>query len=175
MTTLMLTTQGCKSTQSATPGETTQQTTQQTPSETKPEPTMPKGRLLSVEYDYQGMAMEMISKTKLSRIDSVPVLTFMYFGEEMRCEVGDSLFVQARDIIEQERMYAYEGSYSLDPSLGPILDGDRWEFYATFEGKERIYSHGRNVSPKGDGLHRISKLLRDAAKQYVDKQENKNN
>jgi hypothetical protein len=167
----MLTTQGCKSTQSATPVE----TSQQTPPETKPEPTMPKGRLLTVEYDYQGMAMEIISKTKLSRIDNVPKLTFMYLGEEMSCEVGDSLFDQARDIIEQERMYAYESSYSLDPSLGRILDGDRWEFYATFEGKERIYSYGRNVSPKGDGLHRISKLLRDAAKQYVDKLDNKNN
>ena len=45
------------------------------------------------------------------------------------------------------------------------IDGYSWDFDVYFEGGEKLLSGGRHVSPDGNGLHRISKLLNDAARE----------
>lgn len=128
---------------------------------------MPAGLLNEVSYSYQGMRMEMVGSPTLKRTDSgKALLTFRFYADERSYEVSDTLLDKARGIIEEAKMYEYEPSYS--PSFeGRILDGYSWSFSATFEGGGRLYSHGSNASPKGDGLHRIEKLFQDAARQCL--------
>lgn len=133
-------------------------------------PTMPEGRLLRVAYSYQGMMMEEFGNYDLQRTPDGNKLTFRHFSDEVTYEVSDTLFEAARRIIEEERMYEYDSYYSLKMEER-ILDGDRWDFDAWFEGDKQISSGGRNVSPKGNGLHKISTLLRDAARQLVEADE----
>ena len=142
-------------------GNETPQLTQNTPK------TMPEGRLLRVTYSYQGMRMEMFSNFDLQRLPEGSKLSFRHYNNEVSYEVNDTLLDAARRIIEEEHMYEYDSYYSMKME-GRILDGDRWDFDAKFEGNQRISSGGRNASPKGDGLHKISKLLNDAARRLVE-------
>lgn len=131
---------------------------------------MPEGRLNEVSYRYQGMRMEMVNSPSLKRFaDGKALLKFRFYTDERSCEVSDTLLDRAREIIEAEEMYEYEPSYS--PKFeGRILDGESWNFDATFEGGERLSSHGSNAWPKGNGLHRINQLLQDAAKPFLDEE-----
>ena len=152
---------GCKSHQETTDGQSNGNQT-----ETKMKKKMPQGQLTYVTYNFQGMAMEMVSNVELSKVDGKTQISFEYWYEERKFDAPDSLLVKARDIIEEEEMYNYSSSYK--PLFnGRILDGFHWNFDAKFEGGERISSHGRNESPKGEGLHRIHALLRDAAMQAL--------
>lgn len=128
--------------------------------------TMPEGRLNRVTYSYQGMAMEPFRDFDLRRnADGTGcMLSFKIRLEEMSYEVSDTLLDAARRIIEEERMYEYATFYSFK-SDARVLDGYHWDFDAYFEGGEKILSGGRHVSPKGDGLNKIRKLLYHAAEQ----------
>ena len=130
---------------------------------------MPEGRLLRVAYFYQGMMMEEFGHFDLKRQadGKTATLSFHHFSDEVSYEVSDTLFDAARRIIEQEKMYEYASSYSLKMK-DRILDGYSWSFDADFEGDEHISTGGSNVSPDGDGLHKIRKLLYDAAKRVVE-------
>ena len=132
---------------------------------------MPEGRLLRVQYFYQGMMMEEFGSFDLQRTSDGCKLSFRHFSSEVSYEVSDTLLDAARRIIEQEKMYEYASSYSLQMD-DRILDGYSWSFDADFEGDEHISSGGRHVSPQGDGLYKISTLLSNAARQLV-KAENK--
>lgn len=135
---------------------------------TTKEATMPQGRLIEVEYDYQGMVMEMIGSPRLFRSEGKAMLSFRLMGgEEETHEVSDTLFDAARTIIEEERMYAYGSSYKISSPFVEVLDGYSWHFEAVFEGGEHLSSGGSNVRPEGQGLSRISKLLTEAAEQFV--------
>ncbi|MCR4604000.1 MAG: hypothetical protein K5683_10800 [Prevotella sp.] len=139
----------------------------------KPQATMrqmPQGRLLHVEYDFQGMAFEQIRAIILDRTDGKPVIHFEYISDKRQYDVADSLFDQARAIIEEEQMYNYEPSYQWD-TQEQVLDGYRWSFEAVFEGGQRIGSSGRNLSPDGKGLSRISTLLEQTARSLVRSEE----
>ena len=150
---------GCKSNQPAMTNNT--DTTEQKPQE-KMEKKMPEGKLTYVTYSYQGMAMEMVRDMELSLVDGKAQLSFEFWQDKRQYAVDDSLLTAALKIIEEEAMYNYATSYS--PNFdGMILDGYSWSFEATFEGGERIWSHGKNAEPRGDGLQRIYKLLREAA------------
>ena len=128
---------------------------------------MPAGRLNEVSYSYQGMRMEVIGNPSLKRAEGgKATLSFKFFSDERSYEVSDTLLDKARDIIEEEKMYNYDSSYSLSFSER-ILDGYSWSFDAIFEGGERLSSHGRHVEPEGNGLNRIDSLLRAAAMPFV--------
>ena len=86
----------------------------------EPERTMPQGRLLEVSYNYQGMAMEVVEEPRLTRRDGQPMLYFKQWNGEKSCLVDDSLFDAARNIIEQERMYAYSQSSQIESQTGCI-------------------------------------------------------
>ena len=152
---------GCKTPHSTGSENNATATTEQTPA-------MPEGQLTEVAYRFQGMHMEPVAEPVLYLKDGQAMLKFNHFGQEYDCEVSDTLFSAARTIIDEERIYAYAPHYSLDPAFeSRMLDGYSWSFSATFlrpDGtKERIHSGGRHVSPDGNGLNRISKLLIEAA------------
>jgi hypothetical protein len=133
--------------------------------------TMPQGRLLRVEYSFQGMRMAPFRDFDLRRSadGSKSTFSFHHVGEVNIDGVPDSLFDAARRIIEEERMYEYASSYGLSPEIGQrMLDGYRWSFDAEFENNESISSSGRHVSPEGKGLNRMEELLSNAAKGYVE-------
>ena len=113
---------------------------------TNPLPAMPQGKLLRVEYAYNGMRIPEYS-------DGAP----------------DSLFTEARRIIEEERMYEYGDSYRLPAELeASMLDGFSWHFDAYFENGVHISSHGRHVLPEGKGLHSLENLLYKAANDIIE-------
>jgi len=151
---------GCKSSQSAT--NTTVKAEQEAD---KKEATMPQGRLMEVTYKYQGMYMERVENPRLIRTDNGATLTVKVLGKgDVELQVSDTLLDAARAIIEEERMYAYDGYYSLPPEIAKgMLDGFSWSFTAVFEDKQRLFSSGKHVDPDGDGLHRLNKLLVDEA------------
>jgi len=130
---------------------------------------MPKDRLELVSYNYQGMAYEPFYDFCLMRSNGQSTFQFMYQGQSMQYAVGDSLFDQARAIIEEEQMYKYKTYYDFD-SESRILDGYKWSFSAVFEGNQRISSGGSNSSPEDNGLNRISKLFYQAARTLLDKE-----
>lgn len=92
------------------------------------ERTMPKGRLLRVEFSYQGMRMEPFGNFDLKRsFTKVKVKGkvkeevksefnfYRYQNEATLHDVPDTLFDAARRIIEEEHMYEYAPSYNLPP------------------------------------------------------------
>ena len=160
---------GCKAQQPVQPSQPSQ-SSQSSQSSQPSQPSsakMPSGRLNEVSYSFQGMMMNVVGQPTLKRTEGgKALLTFQFYSDERSCEVSDTLLDKAREIIEQEKMYEYAPSYSLDLKER-ILDGYSWSFDAVFEGGERLSSHGRHVSPEGDGLHRIEKLLYAAAKECL--------
>ena len=137
-----------------------------TTAEKKEKPTMPEGRLLRVQYFFQGMMMEEFGNFDLQRLPDGCKLSFRHFSDEVSYEVSDTLLDAARQIIEQERMYEYDSYYKFEMDER-MLDGYRWSFDAWFEGDKQISSGGRHVSPDGKGLNKIEELLRNAARQLV--------
>ena len=133
---------------------------------------MPQGKLLGLEYNYSGMRIEQFSDFNLQRKEKGhgATMKFRYFNKEVSYEVSDTLLDAAKRIIEEEKMYEYGLSYSWEVMNGErILDGFYWSFHALFENKDTINSTGSNASPEGEGLHRISRLLHDAAMKCVEK------
>ena len=152
---------GCKTQQQPT----TEGQSNSNQAETTMKKKMPQGRLLSVGYNFQGMRMEVFRNMELTHKDGKPVVKFECPYGEREYEVEDSLFDQARTIIEEEKMYEYGNSYELEMAE-MILDGYSWNFSATFEGGEKIESSGSNSSPDGNGLSKIHRLLYDTCNRF---------
>lgn len=135
--------------------------------DTKPSASMPKGKLLRVEYAFNGMRLAEYSNFDLKRSTETGKSEFSFnyrISEVTIHDVADSLFTAASRIIEEERMFEYESYYGLPRELEQgMLDGFRWRFDACFENGERIHSSGRHVFPDGKGLQRIEGLLYHAA------------
>ena len=121
---------------------------------TNPLPAMPQGKLLRVEYAYNGMSE----------------FNFRHYNTQVSHDgAPDSLFTEARRIIEEERMYEYGDSYHLPAELeASMLDGFSWHFDAYFENGVHISSHGRHVLPEGKGLHSLENLLYKAANDIIE-------
>lgn len=146
------------------------------------ERTMPKGRLLRVEFSYQGMRMEPFGNFDLKRSFTKVKIKgkvkeevksefnfYRYQNEATLHDVPDTLFDAARRIIEEEHMYEYAPFYNLPPGED-LLDGFHWSFTAWFENGEILSSSGR-LDPKGNGLDRMKMLLYNAAKAYTEQKE----
>lgn len=132
---------------------------------------MPEGRIVRLHYNFNGMLMEEYYNFYLCRLPDGKgnQLCFCHRGQEVTVnDVSDSLFDEARSIIEEERMYEYDSYYSFQMD-GMILDGYSWDFDVYFEGGEKIITGGRHVSPDGNGLQRIGRLLNDAARHMLSK------
>ena len=161
---------GCKSQKAAVPD------TQPGAATTAEVRTMPEGKLLSVSYSYQGMAMNEFGDFELKRTLGEAdgnKFSFRHFRSEMSFSVPDSLFDAARRIIEEEHIYAYDASYGLPPELErQLLDGYRWELSVRFEGTKLLLFSGKHVSPEGNGLNRLNQLLSEAARRCVEQSEN---
>ena len=128
----------------------------------------PNGRLLSVRYNYQGMAMEMYSQFEFKRDEKgKPQLSCRKFNEEVTWSVDESVFNTADSIITAYDLLDLESSYALKlPEGERILDGSSWSFGAKYE-KRDISSRGRNAWPENrEGLHAIHDLLHKTAKKY---------
>lgn len=133
----------------------------------KPSACMPKGKLLRVEYAFNGMRLAEYSNFDLKRSAETGKSEFCFnhhINEVTIHDVADTLFTAVSRIIEEERMFEYESYYGLPPELEQrMLDGFRWRFDACFENGERIHSSGRHVFPDGNGLQKIERLLYHAA------------
>ncbi len=76
------------------------------------------------------------------------------------------LMKRMKDIITEEKMYKYKGSYN-NPN---VLDGDSWSFHASFTDDvddrhthyEGISSGGSNSWPRGKGLKTIEDVMKKA-------------
>lgn len=141
----------------------------------KDEPTMPEGKLNKLEYNFSGMMIPAFGDFTLQRKEDGKgaTLNFRHYNVETSYEVSDTLLDAARRIIEEEKMYAFARSYTLVMNDGErILDGYHWDFYADFDDRY-ISSSGRHASPEGNGLHRIEKLLSEAAQQCIENDKEK--
>lgn len=133
----------------------------------------PTGRLLSVEYDFQGMAQMFYRDFNLSRDEKGrPRLTCKRMSEDVAWTVDESVMQTADSIIQAADLFNLDSSYSLVlPEGERLLDGMSWSFAARSE-KLTVSSHGRNAWPDDRGragLRAIEKLLMETAKQH-DKQ-----
>ena len=133
-------------------------------------PTMPEGRLMGVHYNFSGMRIEQFNDFHLRRLPDGKgnEFTFRHYNKEVSFTdgVSDTLFDAARRIIEEEEMYLYAESYTLQMSER-ILDGFSWVFEASFEGGDDLRSSGKHVTPSGKGLNCLSKFFNEAAAQFV--------
>jgi hypothetical protein len=124
---------------------------------------MPEGKLTEVSYGYMAMMLPTVGNPTITRgEDGKATLTFNHYNEERTFEVSDTLFDEARKIIEEEEMYKYASDYTAQFN-DMILDGYSWHFSAKFESGEAISTGGSNARPSGNGLHRIDSLLTDVA------------
>ena len=132
-----------------------------------PRKVMPEAELVSVEltrsgtmagYQYKGHA----------EADSTGgfVLQAMkeYYGPLYEKRIGKEEMAKFRQIIMEEKMYKYKDSYT---PMMRVLDGRSWHFEANFADGTRIYSHGENASPRGEGLERIQNLMDDLIKDGI--------
>lgn len=133
----------------------------------------PTDRLLSVEFNFQGMRQSFYREFNLSRDEKGrPCLSCKRMNEDVTWVVAESVMQAADSIIQANDLFNLESSYALVlPEGERLLDGMFWSFAARSE-KLNVSSLGRNAWPddKGsEGLHAIEKLLMETAQQY-DKQ-----
>ena len=82
------------------------------------------------------------------------------YGPLYEKKIDAAVIQKFRQIIEEEKMYKYKESYR---PMMEVLDGWGWSFSAKFSDGIKIYSHGSNASPKGNGLERIRGLMTELA------------
>ncbi|MBO4826736.1 MAG: YARHG domain-containing protein [Prevotella sp.] len=127
---------------------------------------MPEGALLSIEYTRSGTMAGYEYEAHVDRQDNGSVLlraSYVNHGPLVVKYVDESTLKELRDIIEEEKIYAYKDHYT--PPF-EVLDGYGWHLYARFENHESISTGGSNAGPDGNGLGRIigviSKLIGDS-------------
>ena len=111
---------------------------------------MPEGDLLRVEFSRHGT---MAGAEFFGRMEKDS--TGMFVVRAMREAYGP---MYEKKI--EEKMYKYKESYR---PMMEVLDGWSWSFEAKFSDGTKIYSHGSNASPRGDGLERIRGLMTELA------------
>ena len=134
-----------------------------------PKKMMPDGDLIGLSYTQNAMMAENEYEGHVEQ-DSTGtfVLSAMKenYGPLFEKRIDSETMKKFRQIIEEERMYAYKESYQ--PRV-TIYDGTMWSFSAVFSDGTSISSHGTNASPRGDGLSRITELLMQLVEDGVQK------
>ena len=126
---------------------------------------MPEGDLVGLEYTRSGTmaGYEYEGRVKQDSTGAF-VLRAMKeaYGPLFEKKLDVETMKKFRQIIEEEKMYRYKEAYR---PVFEVLDGWSWTFVARFSDGSKIYSHGSNASPSGDGLSRIrgyiSELIQD--------------
>lgn len=122
---------------------------------------MPEGELVRVEftrsgtmagYEYEGHV------EKDSAGDFVLRAMKESYGPLFERRLDAETMGKFRQIIEEEKMYAYKEVYR--PRM-EVLDGWGWSFSAAFSDGTVISSHGSNASPRDNGLLRIRNLMEE--------------
>lgn len=130
---------------------------------------MPTCNLEMVEYSFQGMMIERVSRVRVERIDGKVVLNAKGTNsnnEKYNVPDGDDLLKEAEKIILEENMLDYASSYKLDPGMR-VLDGSSWSFSARFTDGRSVSSSGQNAEPDGNGLAKIHMLLFEKAVELI--------
>ena len=116
---------------------------------------MPAGDLIELSYTRSGTMAGYQWEGRVERdSDGTFVLRAMKenYGPLYEKHIGTEEMQKFRNIIEEEKMYAYKESYQ---PIFKVLDGWGWGFEAKFSDGNKIYSGGNNASPNGNGLDRI--------------------
>ena len=126
---------------------------------------MPEAQLVGVRYTHSGtMAGYVFEGEMKTEKNGDVVLQAMKesYGAVFESHLTAEQVQHFRQIIEEEKMYAYKERYR--PSM-EVLDGESWSFSARFADGSSIYTSGANAWPKGNGLGRIHaymvKLVQD--------------
>ena len=120
---------------------------------------MPEAELVSVRYTNSGTMAGFIYEgemTKEKNGDIVLRAMKESYGPLFEKHLSADEVQHFRQIIEEERMYAYKERYL--PSM-QVLDGYSWTFSAKFADGKTIDSHGSNAWPKGNGLANIRSYM----------------
>ena len=129
-----------------------------------PKKSMPAGELVKLSFTRNEMTADNQFEGCVEQ-DSTGVFILSAMKEEygplFEKRIDAEMMKKFRQIIEEERMYAYKESYE---PLTNVNDGSMWHFNAVFSDGSMISSHGNNASPDGDGLSRIKALMMELVK-----------
>lgn len=128
---------------------------------------MPAGELIKLSYTRNEMTAGYRYEGRVQQ-DSTGVFVLSAMKEEygplFEKRINAEVMKKFRQIIEEERMYAYKESYE---PLTNVSDGSMWHFDAVFSDGSMISSHGNNASPDGNGLSRIKAFMMELAEDGV--------
>ncbi|MBR5744546.1 MAG: hypothetical protein IKX94_04385, partial [Muribaculaceae bacterium] len=122
---------------------------------------MPKGRLLSVEFEKTARSIWPEEYYLVNTDDNGKtwITNISQDGDTMKVAANENLLSELRDIIEQDKLYRLKERYT---PFGDVRDGWHWRFVARFENDEKIYSECTNTKPGSLSLDRIRKALSKA-------------
>ncbi|MBQ7685598.1 MAG: hypothetical protein IJT28_00015 [Bacteroidaceae bacterium] len=128
---------------------------------------MPEAELVGIRYSNMGMIARPIYEGEMIKNeDGEMVLRAMKesYGPLFEKRLTKEEVQHFREIIEEEKMYAYKERYL--PSV-TVFDGEMWGFDADFADGSSIGSHGSNAWPKGNGLGRIRSYMEELVQDGV--------
>lgn len=133
---------------------------------------MPESELVSVEYTTSTMRANHEYEAHVELQPNGDVLLRAMkknYGPLVEKKVDASALKRLREIIKENKMYAYKEAYKL---FFDVKDGRMWSFHAKFADGQSISSHGSNAWPNGDGLKQIkayvTELIGDDEPQVVE-------
>ena len=121
---------------------------------------MPEGELVSISFSHHTTQANAEFEGSVEKVDDgvfILKATKEDYGPLFEKKIDAKAMQQFRNIIKEEKMYSYKEIY-VNPN---VLDGWMWSFGAKFSDGTKIYSHGSNARPKGEGLHRIRTLMKE--------------
>ena len=134
-----------------------------------PKKQMPAGELIKLSYTRNEMTAGYRYEGRVQQ-DSTGVFVLSAMKEEygplFEKRIDAGVMKKFRQIIEEERMYAYKESYE---PLTNVSDGSMWHFDAVFSDGSIISSQGHNARPDGDGLLRIKAYMMELVEDGVQK------
>ena len=116
---------------------------------------MPEAQLVGVRYTHSGTMAGYIFEGEMKTEKNGDVVLHAMkesYGAVFETHLTAEQVQHFREIIEEEKMYAYKERYV--PPM-EVLDGEGWSFSAKFADGSSIGSHGSNAWPQGNGLGRI--------------------
>jgi hypothetical protein len=121
---------------------------------------MPTGELVSVEYTEHGTAAGYKYYGSVERLENGPVMLKAMkknYDSIIEKKVDAEVLTHIQNVIKEHKMYKYKESYR--PTF-QVLDGYSWSFEAKFSDGQKIYSHGSNARPRGDGLDTLKEYMK---------------
>lgn len=121
---------------------------------------MPESELVSITYTRSGTMAGYEYEGHVTKTDSGVVAKAMRknYSPLYQLKVDKKALADLRDIIREEKMYAYEPDYR--PPF-QIYDGYSWSFEAVFADGKSISSSGYHTSPAGNGLKRVRAYMEE--------------